>query len=500
MGIVKKFYNEPWFFNAVMNDIQAAVVVTDLNEKIVYVNGATEDLFGYTREEMIGKHPVFTNAEPHSDKIQKNISRVIRSGGVWHEEILNRRKNGELFTLDLKIRSLKDDKGEIVAIIGFQKDITDIQKAKTDVFFSENKYRTMFELAPLAVVMINKKGVVVNCNNKVKDLLGYEREEIIHHPCEKWVHSDFSEECRKQLDEVVKEDKTSLHNEYKFVKKNGQIIDGVANISSIRDENGEFIHTICFLTDITERKHSEMSLKQLAIELKQSNMELEQFAYAASHDLQEPLRVISSYCQLIKEKHYNSMGEESKKYIEYTIEASVRMKKLIKELLDFSRVGREDKPFEDVDVQGIVDEVAVDYKMAISDNKAKIIIEDELPVVYAIRFRMKQLISNLLSNALKFHGTEDTIIRIGCADNGNHWLFYVKDNGIGIEAQYFDRIFGIFKRLYSRDEYPGTGIGLALCKRIVETHGGKIWVDSNNYHGTWMYFTISKYIEVIDAP
>ena len=197
----------------------------------------------------------------------------------------------------------------------------------------------------------------------------------------------------------------------------------------------------------------------------------------------------------MREKEYDKVDEESKKFFDYIINSSFRMKTLIKELLDYSRVGRRDKPFERIDLQKLVEEVLSDFNMLIEDSGAEIIVESRMPSIFAIRFRIKQLIYNLVSNSLKFRGEDNPIIRIGCCEdttNSNCWLFYVKDNGIGIEPKYYDRIFGVFKRLYSREEYPGTGIGLALCKRIVETHGGKIWVDSTVGKGTFMYFTIAK--------
>ena len=171
------------------------------------------------------------------------------------------------------------------------------------------------------------------------------------------------------------------------------------------------------------------------------------------------------------------------------------MKTLIKELLDYSRVGRKDKPFEKIELQELLQEVLCDFEVSIKETKAEIIIESNLPQVMVIQFRMKQLLHNIISNSLKFRSDKKPIIRIGCCEDSksmNHWLFYIKDNGIGLESKYYDRIFGVFKRLYSREEYPGTGIGLALCKKIVEAHGGEIWVESEVGEGTYVYFTIAK--------
>ena len=242
------------------------------------------------------------------------------------------------------------------------------------------------------------------------------------------------------------------------------------------------------------KKEDSENFSKIVEELEKKNQELEQFAYIASHDLQEPLRVISSYCQLIKEKNYESMDDEGKKYLDYSIDATFRMKTLIKELLDFSRVGKRDRPFEEIDLNILIKEVLKDFKIAIKETGVNIIVENNLPTIFAIKFRIKQLLHNLISNSIKFRCKGNSEVRIKCCEENinDYWLFYIKDNGIGIETRYYDKIFGIFKRLYSREEYPGTGIGLALCKKIVETHGGRIWVDSDKKDGTYFYFSILK--------
>lgn len=494
----EQFYNEPWFLKTVMNNIKEAVTVTDLEEKIIYVNGATEELFGYTREEMIGEHPSSFNAEVNSNGIQREILKTISEGNVWREKILNKRKNGELFILSLEVKPLKDKDGKTIAFIAFQRDVTEIENAKQEIIVTKNKYAIIFESAPMGVIMTDEKGIIIECNNRIKELLGYDKNEIAgYHFCKK-LHPDDCLQSKEHLKKII-EGMGLNYIEYKFIRKDGSIVDMAVNCVSLRDKNDKFVHMVCFLTNITERKKSEYKLKKLAIELRQSNFELEQFAYIASHDLQEPIRVISSYCQLLKESHYDIIDDSGKKYIDYTINATIRMRTLINDLLNFSMAGKKDQPFEDVNIFNLVKEVMVDYEMAIEDTGSRIIIENDLPVIFAIHLRIKQLLSNLISNALKFHTDKKLIIRIGCYDKGDSWLFYIKDNGIGIKPKDFDKVFGVFKRLYSRDKYPGTGIGLALCKRIVETHGGKIWIDSKPDDGTWIYFTISKNIEV-DKP
>ncbi len=493
--MANKFYKERWFFESVMNNISVSVIVTDLEQTIIYVNGATEELFGYTEEEMIGKHPSFVNAEPSSAEIQRNIYKTAMDGGVWHNQILNEKKNGDLFVLDLKVSTLKNEEGKVIGLIGYQKDVTDIKVATEEAIFSENKYEKIFKNAPRLITLVYEDGTLKDCNDRMFEFLGYTKEEVIGKNVKMFFGESSHPLIRKNMGKIMGGEKQD--EEYNMIRKDGEIINVNIKSTVAIDENNKK-HTICFIADVTQSKKAEIELKELALELQQINSELEQFAYVASHDLQEPLRVVANYCEMLSDKCNDcpKRDEETEKWMRYTIEATERMKTLIKELLDFSRVGRKDSPFEYVNVYDIIKEVMLDYEIAITDSNAEIIIEDELPIIFAIRFRIKQLIANLLSNSLKFHSEKPPIVRIGCCDEGSFWLFYVKDNGIGIESQYFERVFGIFKRLYSREEYPGTGIGLALCKRIVETHGGKIWVDSDVKNGTWIYFTISKDIKL----
>jgi len=355
-----------------------------------------------------------------------------------------------------------------------------------------NKYYTIFQNAPQLITMIYSSGIMKSCNNRINDILGYEKKEVVGKCIDKLFDKDFLEKVHKNLN-LLMSGTSLINDEYKMKKKNGELIDVSIKSTMIKDEKGEK-HTICFISDITKQKKSERQFIEIAHDLKNRNEELEQFAYIASHDLQEPLRVISSYCQLLREKKYDFMEEEGKKYLDYVVDASFRMKTLIKELLDYSRVGKGERPFEEINLDNLLEEVLSDFKVAIKETNAIIIIESDMPIIFGIKFRIKQLLHNLISNSLKFRGDKLPIIRIGCCDEEDslYWLFYIKDNGIGIETEYYDKIFGLFKRLYSREEYPGTGIGLAICERIVETHEGQIWVDSDIKEGTWIYFTVSK--------
>jgi PAS domain S-box-containing protein len=258
-----------------------------------------------------------------------------------------------------------------------------------------------------------------------------------------------------------------------------------------------------------ERKQAEASLKQLNDELEarvhlataelkeananllRSNTELEQFAYVASHDLQEPLRAVNSYAQLIVRKYQGNLDAKADKYLGYIMEGATRMQQLISDLLSFSRVGTHGKPLEPTDCEVVLRQVLDNLKVAIAENNAAVT-HDPLPTVMGDETQLIQLLQNLICNGIKFRREEPPQVHISAMQRDNGWEFSVRDNGIGMESEYFERIFTIFQRLHSKSEYPGTGIGLAVCKKIVERHGGRIWVESTPGVGTTFYFTIPQ--------
>ncbi len=261
--------------------------------------------------------------------------------------------------------------------------------------------------------------------------------------------------------------------------------------------------------EISERKQAEASFRRLTeelearvqertIELKEananllrSNRELEQFAYVASHDLQEPLRAVNSYAQLITRKYQSNLDAKADKYLCYITEGATRMQRLINDLLEFSRVGTHGKELEPIAFEAVLSKVLDNLKVAIAEHKA-IVTHDPLPTVIGDEIQLMQLFQNLIGNAIKFRGEESPQVHISAMQQNNEWVFGVRDNGIGIDPEYFERIFTIFQRLHSKSEYPGTGIGLAVCKKIVERHGGRIWVESTPGASTTFHFTIPQ--------
>lgn len=251
---------------------------------------------------------------------------------------------------------------------------------------------------------------------------------------------------------------------------------------------GQTKHMLGLVQDITDRISAEKEIEQYAIKLEKSNNELQQFAYIASHDLQAPLRVITSYLQLIERRYKDTLEKDIKDFIDFAVNAAQRLQNMIDGLLLYSRVETQGKPFENVDCESVLKQTLDNLKFVIEENKAEIT-HDSLPIIHADEMQMIQLFQNLISNAIKFHAEETPKIHISASNNKTEWLFSIQDNGIGIPPEFTERIFNMFEHL-AGPKYPGSGIGLAVCERIVKRHNGTIWVESEAGKGSVFYFTI----------
>ena len=273
----------------------------------------------------------------------------------------------------------------------------------------------------------------------------------------------------------------------------------LVNAEPILDDNGEIKEVICSFSDITERKAVEekltwlyQSLESRAFELATSNADLERFVYVATHDLQEPLRMVSSFTQLLKKKYGKQLDEQAKEYINYAVEGATRMKKLILDLLEYSKFSSNKEEFTKTDMNAVFQDVSETFSIEITDSGAELITQ-KLPLIHANTSLIKQLLENLVGNALKYRSNRKPVLKVGCKEEEDRFLFTVSDNGIGIDPKYSDKIFILFRRLHNdNDTYEGTGVGLAICKKIVELHHGTIWVESEQGEGSTFYFTIPK--------
>jgi PAS domain S-box-containing protein len=329
-------------------------------------------------------------------------------------------------------------------------------------------------------------GDIINANPAACAYYGYSHEEITHLKI-----TDINQLSREQVFEEMGRAKREQRNQFFFRHRlaNGEVREVEVYSGPIEFHGKTFLYSI--VHDITQRKLAEEKLRQTAAELARSNAELEQFAYIASHDLQEPLRAVAGTVQLLQKRYGGQLDERADELIRHAVEGATRMQTLINDLLAFSRVGTRGQPFQPIDSAGALADALANLTIAVRESGA-VITHDHLPTVMADRTQITQLFQNLVANAIKFRDDRPPAIQISVERQKDEWLFAVADNGIGLEAQYFERIFGVFQRLHTRREYPGTGIGLALCKKIVERHGGRIWVESEPGQGSTFYFTLPE--------
>jgi PAS domain S-box-containing protein len=364
-----------------------------------------------------------------------------------------------------------------------------------------------------AILSLSSEGIVMSWNAGAERIYGYRAEEIIGRPISVTVPPERVEELKGLL-EKLKRGQRLENFETLRLRKDGKPFFASLTLSPMKDADGEVRSIAAIVRDTTKRKMSEAKLQILAGELEQRNQELQQFAYVASHDLKEPLRTIASFTQLLSKRYRDKLDRDANDFIGYIVSAAARMQALIDDLLTYSRLGRENRPLAPADLEVVLREVIGNLSATLRESGA-VVTHDPLPTLLADSTQMTQLLQNLIENALKFHGKEPSRIHISAKERGtfrasgpeaqiatdgdleadtpqpgDEWLFSVQDNGIGIDPQHGKRIFLIFQRLHTQDEYPGTGVGLAICKKIVERHGGRIWVASKPGNGTTFYFTI----------
>ena len=354
---------------------------------------------------------------------------------------------------------------------------------------SNNRYHALFARSLVLVYIVDFEGRVIDANDAVFNRLGFTRDEIRALDFTALLSEDQLPLAYKTVDEIRETGSQQSPTEFRLRHKDGSDV-YVETTGSAVMSKGTMIAIQNIATDITERKRAEEKARLLLAELDRSNKELGQFAYVASHDLQEPLRMVSSYTQLLARRYQGKLDANADEFIAYAVDGANRMQRLINDLLAYSRVGTRGKEFEPTDCAAAFDLALANLQAATVENGA-VVTRDPLPTLMADKLQIGQLFQNLIGNAVKYHGAEPPRVHVSAERKGDDWVFSVRDNGIGIDPQYAERIFVIFQRLHTREEYPGTGIGLAICKKIVERHGGRIWMESQLGSGTTFYFTIT---------
>ena len=344
-----------------------------------------------------------------------------------------------------------------------------------------------------AIICMDKRGLITFWNPQAEKIFGWKADEVMGKPLsDTIIPTEYRARHTRGLEAYVKTGEGRILNtilELSAINKDNAEFPVELTVLPIKQGNDQFF--CAFLRDITQRKNAEKLLKERAEELAASNAELEQFAYVASHDLQEPLRMVTSFLQLLEKKYEGHLDETVKQYIKFAVEGSERMKRLILDLLEYSRVNTNREKRTNTPISNIITQVLDTYACKIIESKA-IVKVSLMPVANVNTLQMTQLFQNLIGNALKYNRSTQPEIEIGYEEHPDCYQFFVKDNGIGIDPKFYERVFIIFQRLHTKNQFSGTGIGLAICKKIVEKHEGRIWVESGAGKGSTFYFTIKK--------
>ncbi len=461
-------------------------VVTDWNHQ-------AEFTFGWSREEAVGRSlPELILPERFRENYRQGLQRFVETG---YGPVLNQRleliglhRAGHEFPVEVTVSAVRA--GGDYFFCAFLHDITQRKEAERLLRESEERFRLLVEgVKDHAILRLDPQGYVQSWNPGAERIHGYTAEEVIgqHFAC--FYLPDEAAAGKPAQDLAVAVAEGRWAEEGIRVRNDGERYWASIVITALHNEQGELRGFAMITRDVTQRRDTEDAVRRTATELARSNAELEQFAYVASHDLQEPLRAIAGYCQLLQRRYVGRLDTDADEFIAFAVDGATRMQRLIEDLLCYSRVGTRGKAFEPIDCNEVFGQALINLKTAITENGAEIT-RSELPTLPADGSQLEQLFQNLLSNAIKFRHNTPPRIHVAAEIEGDQWVFSVTDNGIGIEARFAERIFAIFQRLHTRREYPGTGIGLAICKKIVERHGGRIWLRSSPGKGSTFYFTL----------
>jgi PAS domain S-box-containing protein len=472
-----------------------AMVVVNQGGEIVLLNVQAEKQFGYRRNELLGRK--VTNIIPNgfaarllSDGLRSTEDALAQQIGTGIE-LTARRKDGGEFPIELMLSPLQSADGTLVTAA--IRNISVRKAAERHLAQMEGRYRALLEAAPDAMVVVSQGGEIVLLNVQAEKQFGYRRDELLGQKVTNLIPNGFAERLlsdglRSAEDALAQQIGTGI--ELTARRKDGSEFPIELMLSPLESAEGTLVTAA--IRNISTRKTAEALLLRKMDELNSSNEDLAQFAYIASHDLQEPLRMVSSYTMLLGRRYKGKLDADADEFIAFAVDGANRMQRLIQDLLAYSRVGSAKAKLAEISSEDALKQTLFNLRAAIEDSGA-VVTHDSLPPVFADKTQLIQLFQNLVGNAIKYRRTEVPSVHMSAVpDGGTRWLFSVQDNGLGIDSRYFGRIFGMFQRLHKREEFAGTGIGLAICKKIVERHGGSISVDSQLGHGSTFSFSLAR--------
>jgi len=465
---------------SILDNTNSIIYIKDLDGKYTLVNKKFASYLNREPSELIGKSVFDLTDEKNAQIITEKDKKVIENETfIEYEETINNEKTN-FISITSKF-PLRNENQEIYAICGIVTDITEIRKAEEQL-----TYRSyMIDNASDAIVASDLKMNINFWNKAAQTLFGYTAEETFGKPYNEVLKTDLTDEQRQeQFKEFISTG--TYTGELNFYTKENKKITTLSSCTSILNKSNQTIGYLIITKDISERKKTEEQLQQL-------NKELEAFTYSVSHDLRAPLRSIHGYSRILLEDYYNKVDDDGKKTINVIVNNTVRMGKLIDDLLAFSRTGRQDISQNTIHMNDLVKLALADFENGIDFRLAKITILD-LPNTRADFNMIKQVWINLIGNALKYSSKSETpVIEIGSYSDSFSEIYYIKDNGVGYEQKYAHKLFEVFQRLHRLDQFEGTGVGLALVKKIIDKHNGKVWSESKVNEGATFYFSLPKY-------
>jgi PAS domain S-box-containing protein len=470
------------------------MVVVNQRGEIVLLNAHAEKQFRYWRDELIGKKVKSIIPEGFAERLIADGTRTAAEAVAQQIgtgiELIGLRKDGSKFPIEIMLSPLESTEG--ILVTAAIRDITVRKDAERHLAQMEGRYRGLLEAAPDGMVVVNQAGEIVLLNAQAENQFGYRRDELIGQRVTNIIPEGFAERLiadgtRTAAEALAQQIGTGI--ELTGSRKDGSEFPIEIMLSPLESSDG--ILVTAAIRNITARKLAEAHLVEKVDELNRSNEELEQFAYLASHDLQEPLRMVASYTQLLSRRYKGKLDSDADEFIAFAVDGANRMQRLIQDLLTYSRVGKRGLEAKTISSDRALQKALVNLSGSIQESGA-LVTHGDLPEINADEVQLTQLFQNLVGNAIKYHRTGIPHIHVSAARNGApNWIFSVKDDGFGIEPQFFEKIFGMFQRLHKRDEFEGTGMGLAICKKIVERHGGTISVESEPGIGSTFHFTLA---------
>ncbi len=467
----------------------------DRQGKVSFSNQVATRMLAAAGAQIIGKElrHLVEHTKADGSSFSKGVSPILAP----LEDGATREASDEIFRLN-DGRSLPVDytstpiveRGEVTGVVVNVRDVTRRKQAEQQALRSSEQFRAFSQSANDAIIAADSWGNIIYFNPSAERIFGHRAQEVTGKPLTLLMPERFHTACQTGIARFI-------------ASGQGRVIGKTVEVTGRKKDESEFAMELslatwktdgdtffsCIARDITERKRAQEDLENTATALASSNKELEQFAYVASHDLQEPLRMITSYTTLLGRRYSGKLDKDADEFIGYAVDGAKRMQGLIQDLLAFSRVGTRGKDLVPTDCEAVLAKTLQTLEFTARETAATITY-DKLPTVMGDETQLGQLLQNLIGNAIKYRNGNAPKVHVSCRKEGNEWLFGVKDNGIGIEPQYAERVFVIFQRLHTREEYEGTGIGLAVCKKIVERHGGKIWVESELGKGATFHFTL----------